>query len=68
MSRESMLIVVGVLIVLSPFSGIPLSLLTWFYLFVGLVTLMIGVSLRIARIRRAKKKLAHEASPAPVLS
>ncbi|HEX5774771.1 MAG TPA: hypothetical protein VFY28_02330 [Candidatus Paceibacterota bacterium] len=66
MSRESMLILSGVLVMLSPFSGFPLSLLTWFYLFVGLVVTLIGVSFRLLRRRRSRKH-AHEAS-APVLS
>lgn len=66
MSRESMLIVVGTLMILSPFAGFPLALLTWFYLFAGLLTVLIGVSFRLARRKRARK-IAHEAS-APVLS
>jgi len=63
MSRESMLIVVGILVMLSPFSGFPLSLLTWLYLFIGLVIVGIGISFRLAHRRRAKKnQTIHEAA------
>lgn len=60
-----MLIVIGAFLMLSPFSGFPLALLTWFYLFVGLLTALIGLSFRLARKRRARRE-SHEA--APVLS
>lgn len=64
MSRESILIVVGVLLMVSPFIGLPLSILMWFYLAFGLLIAGIGASLRLRKKRRA---LVHEA-PQPVLS
>ena len=54
-----MLIIVGVLLMLSPFIGLPLAVLMWFYLAIGLLVALVGVSLRVRRKRRA---LAHEAS------
>lgn len=64
MSRESILIVIGVLLMVSPFIGLPLSILMWFYLAFGLLIAGIGASLRLRKKRRAP---AHEASH-PVLS
>lgn len=64
MSRESILIVVGILLMVSPFIGLPLSILMWFYLAFGLLIASIGASLRLRKKRRA---LVHEASQ-PVLS
>lgn len=59
MSRESMLIIVGVLLMLSPFVGLPLAILMWFYLAGGLLVALIGVSLRL---RRKRRQLVHESS------
>lgn len=61
MSRESLLIIVGLLLMLSPFVGLPLALLMWFYLAVGLAVALVGASLRL---RRKRKQLVHEASQA----
>lgn len=48
---------------ISPFTGLPLSILTWFYLALGLLVALIGVTLRIRRKRRAERaSLSHEAS------
>lgn len=64
-----MLIIVGGLVVLSPFSGVPLSWLTWFFLFAGALVVGIGVSLRYERLRRARKATsAHEAHHTQVVS
>ncbi|HYF28811.1 MAG TPA: hypothetical protein VEA36_00395 [Candidatus Paceibacterota bacterium] len=60
MSRESLLMVLGILIVVSPFTGLPLSLLTWFYVAAGLLIAAIGFTLRLRRRRRA---ITHEAPP-----
>lgn len=62
MSRESLLILLGVLVALSPFLGIPLSLLAWILPVLGLVTLGIGVSLRAERTRGIRLNSSHETS------
>lgn len=56
-----MLIVIGIVLALSPFSGFPLSWLMWFYLALGLLVAGIGISLRPKPVRRAEN--VHEASP-----
>lgn len=66
MSRESLLILLGILVALSPFLGIPLSLLAWILPVLGLVTLGIGISLRTERTRSADATTSHEASPSLV--
>ncbi|MES2995165.1 MAG: hypothetical protein V4681_03985 [Patescibacteria group bacterium] len=63
MSRESLLIIIGALLMISPFTGLPLSILMWFYLALGLIVALIGVTLRIRRKRRAERTSSiHEAS------
>jgi hypothetical protein len=64
MSRESILVIVGILLMVSPFVGLPLSILMWLYLALGLLVSLIGVTLRLRKKRRAS---IHEASQ-PVLS
>lgn len=59
MSRESILIVVGVLLMVSPFVGLPLAILMWFYLALGLLIALIGTSLRL---RKKRRHTVHEAS------
>ena len=54
MSRESMLIVIGALLMLSPFFSLAL----------GLLVSLVGLSLRL---RKKRRQLAHEASH-PALS
>jgi len=54
-----MLVVIGVLLMVSPFTGIPLSALMWFYLTLGLLVTLIGVSLRL---RKKRRSLVHESS------
>lgn len=56
-----MLIVIGVVLALSPFSGFPLSWLMWAYLALGIAVAGIGISLQPKRERRAEN--VHEASP-----
>lgn len=45
MSRESLLVLVGILVALSPFSGLPLVWLAFITPFLGAVTVLIGFSL-----------------------
>ena len=60
MSRSLMLIILGAIIVLSPFSRLPLSILTWILPVLGLVAVAIGVSYRTKR--PAVSESVHEAS------
>lgn len=63
MSRESLLIILGIVIMASPFLGIPLALLMWFYLAAGFLVAVIGATLRV----RTKRRPAHEAHT-PIVS
>lgn len=44
MTRSLMLIVLGVLIALAPFSGVPFTHLTWFFFVSGLIVVLTGGS------------------------
>ena len=46
MTRESILIILGVLVAISPWSGVPLAWLAWFLLPAGLVIAVIAYTLR----------------------
>lgn len=48
MSRPQLLVLIGIFVTVSPFIGLPLSVLRWALPVVGLVTLAIGVTLRPA--------------------
>lgn len=50
MTRESFLILLGILVVLSPFAGLPLSILSWILPVLGLLIVLIGVLYRRDRI------------------
>lgn len=58
MSRESILIVIAILVGVSPFAGLPLSWLSWILPLLALFILIIGVSLR----RDRKSRIALETS------
>lgn len=49
MSRPSILIILGILIVLVPFSGLPVSIRTILTVILGAIVFGIGLSLRINR-------------------
>lgn len=59
MSRASSLILLGILVALSPFIGLPLSVLAWILPILGIMIVLTGISFRVRRPR-------EEASPAPV--
>jgi hypothetical protein len=46
MSREKILVILGVLVLISPWSGLPLSWLLWVLSAIGLAVIAIGVTLR----------------------
>jgi hypothetical protein len=58
MSRTSLLIILGILVVLTPFSGLPLSWLSWILPIIGLIVIVIGVSLH----RRHRESAAANTS------
>lgn len=50
MSRESVLILFGLLVAFSPFSGLPISWLAWILPILGATVLVIGVSFKAQKI------------------
>jgi hypothetical protein len=50
MTRERALIILGAVVLLSPWSGLPLVWLTWILLGIGVVVMVIGFTL----MRRSK--------------
>ena len=60
MTRESTLIVLGILVSISLFIGLPLSLLEWVLPLVGLLIVGIGVTLRKKRLIESVAKEAEE--------
>jgi len=51
MSRTTTLVILGILIFLTPFSGLPLSWLSWILPILGLAVVVSGLSLRQSRVR-----------------
>jgi TRAP-type C4-dicarboxylate transport system permease small subunit len=58
MSRESTVILLGVLVAVSPFTGLPLSLLSWVLPILGALLVLIGITLRALSARTSTH--AHE--------
>ncbi|MES2668703.1 MAG: hypothetical protein V4644_03385 [Patescibacteria group bacterium] len=63
MSRSLMLIIAGSLILLSPFAGLPLAILTWILPVLGLIILAIGVSYKRRGTSAARTESALHESP-----
>lgn len=63
MSRAGTLILLGILIALTPFIGLPLSILAWVLPILGLMVLLTGVSLR--RRMQAEERAAEPPAAAP---
>ena len=55
MSRESILIALGVLIALTPYSGLPLSILAFVLPVLGLLVGAIGMTLRVRHTRAVRQ-------------
>lgn len=49
MSREPMLVVLGAMVIIAPFSGLPLSWLMFLLPLIGALILLIGVSLTLRK-------------------
>jgi hypothetical protein len=58
MSREATLILIGLLVIVSPFSGLPVSWLQWLLPVLGIIVAVIGYSLRMEKVRHQKFETA----------
>jgi len=50
MSRESVLILLGVITAFAPFSGLPIVWLLWILPIVGICVVIIGISLKLQKL------------------
>lgn len=66
MSKEGTLITIGVLVLLTPFLGLPSSWLAWILPILGVITLAIGQLIR--KERTAPRLASVEAPAAPIIS
>ena len=64
MSRSSALIILGILTVLAPYSGLPVAMRAMIVLVLGAAVLAIGVTMRAEAARLQRR--AHEATQIPV--
>jgi hypothetical protein len=66
MSRALMLIIVGALVMVAPFSGLPMSILSFILPVLGLIALAVGVSYKRERLLRGRTaSSSHEAPLSP---
>ena len=59
MSRTGTLVLLGILVALAPFVGLPLSVLAWVLPILGVMVLLTGISLR------ARRAPVEEPAPEP---
>lgn len=64
MSRERLLIIFGLLVLLSPFVGLPLAILRWILPVLGAAVVLIGIT---NAMRRKKKQSVAPHLPAEVI-
>lgn len=57
MSRASMIIILGILIMLVPFSGLPIAYRSFMVVVFGLCVLGLGVSLRAREVRKMQSNI-----------
>jgi len=65
MSRTNTLIVLGLLMILTPFSGLPISLRTVCAVIFGVSVVGIGLSDRAREIRRKQQKVSEAPEVVP---
>ena len=63
MSRTSTLILLGLLVILAPFSGLPISIRNLFAVIFGACVLGIGLSLRAHKARAVQTSVETPADP-----
>lgn len=65
MSRPGLLTLLGIIVLLMPFSGLPMSWRTCFLVVAGLTITVIGISLRAPRALPPLESKPSEPSPQP---
>lgn len=65
MSHVTTLILLGVLVGIAPFAGLPISWLSWILPILGLCVIASGLSLRQSRVRAEMRASAAAPAPAP---
>lgn len=65
MSSSSALILLGILTILAPLSGLPESWITVLLALFGLIVALLGISLRSESVRRAKRMMPSAPVAAP---
>ena len=66
MSRTSTLILIGILIILTPFSGLPIAIRTLLTVLFGACVSGIGLTLRTHEVRAVKPPVGTPPSPSGV--
>ena len=67
MSRTSTLILLGVLVILAPFSGLPVAVRNLLAVIFGACVLGIGLSMRAREAHAAQQAVETPPAPEPVL-
>ncbi len=65
MSRALMLIILGALVMTSPFAGLPMSILSWILPVLGLIALLIGVSYKREKLLGERTRPSYEETLSP---
>lgn len=65
MSRALMLIILGALVMISPFAGLPMSILSWILPVLGLIALAIGVSYKREKLLVQSTRPSYEETLSP---
>ncbi len=68
MSRSGILIVLGVLIILAPFSGLPVSIRSFLAVVFGAGVSVMGLMLRSSEIRSRRSQVAPAEAETPEVS
>jgi predicted Na+-dependent transporter len=60
-----MLIILGALVMISPFAGLPMSILSWILPVLGLIALAIGVSYKREKLLAQSTRPSYEETLSP---
>lgn len=63
MSRSSVLILVGIILIVAPFAGVPSSWLAFLIPFLGVIVCIVGFSVRESQVKNSMTAMAAAQSP-----